>query len=510
MAEIDPIYTLNQVNIRLKVEDSAPLYSAESIDSPEKAIDVMAEAMKAFDREHVCVVNLDTQNRPINFNIVSIGGISQAYVPIQSVFKSALLTNAASVIMLHNHPSGSVIPSQADLSITDKLVKAGQLLDVPVMDHIIIGGVNGEKYSIREEKPELFSARSEDVPYFVNDDYVNKTPLKERIKEMTDKLEKGVADLFQSDKYREYLTAMAKFHHYSLNNSLLIAMARPDATMVASIKTWNKDFQRFVKKGEKGIPILVPTPYKKEVQKEVTDDRGAPVLDADGKVMTVTKTMLMPAYKIGYVYDVSQTQGKPVPEIAHKLTGDVQRYDEIMVALLSVSPVPVSFENIRSDANGYFDTANKRIVVKSGMSQEQTVKTCVHEISHAICHDKDTGTDKTADRSTKELTAESCAFCVCSHLGIDSSDYSFGYLASWSQGKDLKELKSCLQTVRDTAHSLITRIDEQLELSRDKGKNQAPITETTKAFSTICKDTYLPAKALADAPAQSQFKTRHR
>lgn len=468
-------YGLKQVNIRLKVEDSAPLYSAESIDSPEKAIDVMAEAMKAFDREHVCIVNLDNQNRPINFNIVSIGGISEAYVPVQSVFKAALLTNASSVIMLHNHPSGSVTPSQADISITEKLIKAGQILDIPIMDHIIIGGVNGNKYSIREEKPELFSARSEDVQYFVHDDFVNRKSLKERIKEMTDKLEHGVTDLFQSDRYREYLNAMAKFHHYSLNNSLLIAMARPDATHVASIKTWNHDFGRYVKKGEKGIPILVPTPYKKEIQKEAVDDHGAPILDADGKIKTETRTVLMPAYKIGYVYDVAQTDGKPLPEIAHKLTGDVKQYGDFMKALKAVSPVPIAFDDIRTGANGYYDNVNKKIVIKAGMSQEQTIKTCIHEISHAICHDRDNGTDRNADKNTMELTAESCAFCVCSHLGIDSSDYSFGYLAAWSNGKDTKELRSCLQTVRDTTHDLIEKIDKQLELIR--GKEQAPDLE---------------------------------
>jgi hypothetical protein len=261
-----------------------------------------------------------------------------------------------------------------------------------------------------------------------------------RLKEITDKLETGIAEVFGSENYAEYLRAMAKFHHYSFNNVMLIFMQKPDATMIAGFHKWKDGFNRFPIKGEKGIKIFAPEPYKTTKEVPQFDDNGRPALGADGKQIMSTEEVKIPAFKVVSVFDVSQTDGDPIPDISvDKLTGDVDNYHDIFAALEKASPVPIAFDNITGGANGYYDQQDKKIVLQEGMSELQTVKTLIHEIAHAKLHDIDLNAppdeQNRVDRATREVQAESVAYTVCQHFGLDTSEYSFGYVAGWSSGK---------------------------------------------------------------------------
>ena len=299
----------------------------------------------------------------------------------------------------------------------------------------------------------------------------------ERMKEITDRLETGIQELFESERYKAYLTTMSKFHSYSFNNTLLIAMQ--GGQLVAGYNKWRDDFHRNVKKGEKAIKILVPAPFKakKEVQK--LDAQGRPVMGKDGKPVTEVQEIQVPAFKIVSVFDVSQTEGEPLPSIGvEELTGSVERYGEFFKALEQTSPVPIGFEDIPSGSHGYYHLTEKRIAIQEGMSELQTLKTAIHEIAHSKLHaiDPEAPAIEQADRPdsrTREVQAESVAYAVCQHYGLDTSDYSFGYVAGWSSGKDLKELKASLETIRATAHELITTIDGHLaQLQKERQAQQ--------------------------------------
>ena len=299
----------------------------------------------------------------------------------------------------------------------------------------------------------------------------------DRMKEITDRLETGIQELFESERYKAYLTSMAKFHSYSFNNTLLIAMQ--GGQLVAGYNKWRDDFHRNVKRGEKGIKILAPAPYK--VKKEVPklDEQGKPVMDKDGKPLTEVQETQVPAFKIVSVFDVSQTEGEPLPSIGvEELTGSVERYGEFFKALEQTSPVPIGFEDIPGGSHGYYHLTEKRIAIQEGMSELQTLKTAIHEIAHSKLHaiDPEAPAIEQADRPdsrTREVQAESVAYAVCQHYGLDTSDYSFGYVAGWSSGKDLKELKASLETIRATAHELITTIDGHLaQLQKERQTQQ--------------------------------------
>ena len=299
----------------------------------------------------------------------------------------------------------------------------------------------------------------------------------ERMKEITDRLETGIQELFESERYKAYLTTMSKFHSYSFNNTLLIAMQ--GGQLVAGYNKWKDDFHRNVKKGEKAIKILAPAPFKakKEVQK--LDAQGRPVMGKDGKPVTEVQEIQVPAFKIVSVFDVSQTEGEPLPSIGvEELTGSVERYGEFFKALEQTSPVPIGFEDIPSGSHGYYHLTEKRIAIQEGMSELQTLKTAIHEIAHSKLHaiDPEAPAIEQADRPdsrTREVQAESVAYAVCQHYGLDTSDYSFGYVAGWSSGKDLKELKASLETIRATAHELITTIDGHLaQLQKERQAQQ--------------------------------------
>ena len=299
----------------------------------------------------------------------------------------------------------------------------------------------------------------------------------ERMKEITDRLETGIQELFESERYKAYLTTMSKFHSYSFNNTLLIAMQ--GGQLVAGYNKWRDDFHRNVKKGEKAIKILAPAPFKakKEVQK--LDAQGRPVMGKDGKPVTEVQEIQVPAFKIVSVFDVSQTEGEPLPSIGvEELTGSVERYGEFFKALEQTSPVPIGFEDIPGGSHGYYHLTEKRIAIQEGMSELQTLKTAIHEIAHSKLHaiDPEAPAIEQADRPdsrTREVQAESVAYAVCQHYGLDTSDYSFGYVVGWSSGKDLKELKASLETIRATAHELITTIDGHLaQLQKERQAQQ--------------------------------------
>ena len=322
---------------------------------------------------------------------------------------------------------------------------------------------------------------------------------KQRVQELTDKLEQGLQDLFNSDSYCNYLSTMSKFHNYSFNNTLLIAMQKPDATLVAGYKAWQKNFERHVNKGEKAIRILAPAPYKiKEERDKIDPVTQELLLDKDGNPQKEEVEITIPAFRAVSVFDVAQTDGKPIPELAAKeLLSDVEGYQDMIRAVEAISPVPIELEEIAGDSKGYYDREAKRIAVQENMSESQTLKTMIHEVAHSKLHSKEVEQDEQMkkDRNTKEVEAESIAYTVCQHFGIDTSDYSFGYIAGWSSGRDTKELRSSMDTIRRTASELITGIEEQLqELQRNREVSQ----EQTKESILLIQNTDLSEFSLLD------------
>lgn len=279
-------------------------------------------------------------------------------------------------------------------------------------------------------------------------------------------LESGVEELFTSNRYQEFLKTMAKFHNYSFNNTMLIAMQRPDATLVTSYKNW-QSMGRQVMKGEKGITIIAPAPYKKMKEKEVLDENQRPIMGTDGKPKTEQVEVTVPHFKAVTVFDIAQTSGEPIQTLAPELlTAAVQDFDSFMQAIQKISPVPIRFDEIDGNANGYYHNADKEIVIKKGLSESQTLKTAIHETAHAKLHDKEImeslGVEK--DRLTKEVEAESVAYCVCSSFGLDTSDYSFPYIAGWSSSREMKEMKASMDVIRKTAGEMIDQLTEELEI----------------------------------------------
>lgn len=305
---------------------------------------------------------------------------------------------------------------------------------------------------------------------------------KDRMREIVDSIENGIKELFKSDKYRQYLSTMSRFHRYSVNNTMLIYMQRPDATHVAGFNKWRDQFGRNVLKGEKGIRIIAPTPYKKKVEEIKTDpETNAPILDADGKAIIEEKEIRIPMFKVVSVFDVSQTAGKPLPQLAADLSGNVQQYEVFMEALRRASPVPMEIKPVARDTDGFFSIKAQSITIRAGMSEVQTVCAAVHEIAHAKLHDYEHMTELADDgetilvpgeksRNTEEVEAESISYAVCQYYGIETGENSFGYIATWSKGKELKELRASLETINKTASELITDIDRHfVEICKERG-----------------------------------------
>ena len=318
---------------------------------------------------------------------------------------------------------------------------------------------------------------------------------KARLKEITDSIETGIRELFQSDKYRQYLSTMSRFHRYSVNNVMLIHMQKPDATHVAGFNKWRDNFGRNVRKGEKGIKIIAPTPYKKKIEEAKLDpDTKLPMLDADGNAIMEEKTIQIPMYKVVSVFDVSQTEGKPLPELAEKLTGNVQEYEAFMEALKRSAPVPIRIEPMGADMDGYFSASEQRIAIREGMSQVQTVSAAVHEIAHSKLHNYQKEQEQAAleneaappvprkSRETEEIEAESISYAVCAYYGVETGANSFGYLASWSKDKELSALRESLETINKTSSGLISDIDRHYrDIMKERGLGKKEPEQEQKA-----------------------------
>ena len=608
------VYRLNQVAIRMV--EMPPLLSNTPLDGPEAAVKVMADMLKGYDREVVAIVNLQADGRPINMNVVSMGALDQSIAHPREILKSTILSNAASIMLVHNHPSGRLVPSTDDIALTGRLKQLSDLMGVKFLDHVIVGpgkeyysfhqkdcmplssltltrnlddikleglkvaentmekeakkvatftvaecseyhsmgeehtGIKSVKEAVEifksippermhgipaigvrvenEAEPELFTeidifnGKRFDmdilsyVPEIGNDwnaqkliaELIHAYPDAEimgeipegiqkkiqfiesrekqadQLKAVTDQLEKGVMEVFQSDKYKQFLDTMAKFPRYSVNNSLLIMMQKPDAQLCQSYTGW-KEMGRYVKKGEKGVNILAPAPYKIEREQTKLDEKGRAVLDADGEPVKEKVEVTIRAFKVVKTFDVSQTDGKELPSIGvNELAGSIDGYPKLLKALQEISPVPISFEQIDGGAKGYYHQQDKRIAIQDGMSEVQTIKTVLHEMAHQKLHDKDAAIDDIT-RNGKEVEAESVAYVVCQHYGINTSDYSFSYVAGWSEGKETPELKSSLDKIRQTAAEFISQIDEKMEVL-EKTKEQTQ--EKTGKVSPLAQD----------------------
>ena len=305
---------------------------------------------------------------------------------------------------------------------------------------------------------------------------------RERLQQITAGIEQGIKELFESEKYMRYLSVMSRFHRYSVNNTMLIYMQKPDATLVAGYNKWKNQFERHVKKGEHGITIIAPTPFKKKIEEQKLDpDTKAPMLDADGKVIMEEREVEIPMFRPVKVFDVSQTDGKPLPELASSLSGSVQNYEAFMEALRRSAPVPLSVEPMAANMDGYFSPDRQRIAIREGMSEVQTVSAAVHEIAHSKLHNYaqaqeeaaragDKGPPKKKDRNTEEVEAESISYAVCQYYGIQTGENSFGYIATWSQDKTLPELRASLETINKAAGELITDIDRHYKaICKERG-----------------------------------------
>ena len=496
MAEINHYFSdeeafqLDTVAVRL-VKTREPLTSDEPLTSPEAVVRALAQEMSFYDREVIGVINFDTKMRPINVNFVSAGTLNSSLAHPREIMKSAILSNASSMMMIHNHPSQDIAPSREDIEITDRMAQICGLMNIPLLDHIIVG--DGKDYfSFADEnmmpKPG-FRSGYKDMDFtkvaevFVSEkkrEYKNKDT-KNNVNEITKKLSEGVKEIFEGDNYKKYLNTISKFHNYSTNNTILIARQNPEATLVAGFKSWENNFNRHVKKGEKGIKIIAPSPYKKKVMVEKVDPVSMEIkLDMNGNPEKEETEIKMTAYRIVSVFDVSQTEGEPLPQIAVELTDNVNEYEAFMQAIRQSTSIPIEFEDISdSAANGYFDNAAQKIVIRKGMSESQSVETAIHELAHSILHNTDTNTEGAGkDRQTKEVEAESVAYTVCSHFGIDTSDYSFGYIAGWSSRREADELKQSLDTIRETSSELINSIEHLIPQLKKDVKPDKNVTES--------------------------------
>lgn len=610
------MYRLNQVAIRMV--EMPPLLSDVPMDGPEAAVKVMADMLKDYDREVVAIVNLQTDGKPINMNVVSMGVLDQSIAHPREILKSTILSNASAIMLVHNHPSNKLQPSMDDIATTARVKQLCDLIGVKFLDHIIVGPGRdyysfhqkqqiplsslkltnnledielegfrvAENTAVKEEKktvtltvaecsefhnmgefhenitsvaeavakfkeippermhgipaigirvadlknPEdsvemdvligkridldmlryvpdivenwqaqqMIAALIHDMPEAQIEGEIPENIQKkidwiesrdkraDELHQITDKLEKGVKDVFQSDKYKQFLNVMAKFPRYSVNNTMLIMMQRPDAQLCQSFTGW-KQMGRYVKKGEKGISILAPAPYKIEREQTKLDEKGRPVFDADGEPVKEKVEVTIRAFKVVKTFDLSQTDGKELPTIGpSELVGNIEGYPKLLQALQEISPVPVSFELIDGDAKGFYHLEDKKIVVQDGMSEVQTIKTLLHEMAHQKLHDKDNVPEaKDISRNGKEVEAESVAYVVCQHYGINTSDYSFSYVAGWSEGKETPELKASLDKIRQTASEFIYQIDQKMEvLMADKDQVQ----ESAKTSSPFAQE----------------------
>ena len=485
-------YELKQVQVRLRLSEAGSIYSSKEITNDVRAAEVMSDVLAQMDREYVCVVNLDTKNRPINFNIVSIGDINTAIVPIQNIFKSTILSNSARIMLMHNHPSGDLTPSMQDMNLTKRVYQIGNLL----VDHVIVAGGSGQTYSLLENYPELFrmseavtqeimqgivqeetvvyetqrsgkvSSAGKGEPDGTHQYKTKEDRQKEALDDVSKQVEEGIRKVFSNDNFRDYLKVVSRFHTYSFNNTVLIAAQKPDATLCAGFNAWKFKYGRHVKKGEKGIRIISPVKVKETVQEEKTDpNTGQPVFNEDGRLAATPKVVWKQRFRASTVFDIGQTEGNPVPEnlqmeLRH-LTSTQEGFDAFMAGLGDISHCQFRYAEMPEGPDSFYDAA------------------AVREVSQQLLLDREQAGNKSADKTqeTRELEATSAAYIICDHFGINTSDFSFPSLDSWSTGQDLKALRESGNTIRGTASQVIRSVEYQLQ------DLQKEMTETRENLS---------------------------
>ena len=493
-------YELKQVQVRLRLSEAGSLYSSKEITNDVRAAEVMSDVLAQMDREYICVVNLDTKNRPINYNIVSIGDINTAIVPIQNIFKSTILSNSARIMLMHNHPSGDLTPSMQDMNLTKRVYQIGNLMNLPLVDHVIVAGGSGQTYSLLENYPELFrmseavtqeimqgivqeetavyggqrsgkvSSAGKDEPDGTHQYKTKEDRQKEALDDVSKQIEEGIRKVFSNDNYRDYLKVVSRFHTYSFNNTVLIAAQKPDATLCAGFNAWKFKYGRHVKKGEKGIRIISPVKIKETVQEEKTDpDTGQPVFNEDGQLAATPKVVWKQRFRASTVFDIGQTEGNPVPENLQmelrQLTSTQEGFDAFMAGLGDISHCQFRYAEMPEGPDSFYDADSREIVIREGMEPGETLKATVREASQQLLLDREQAGNRTADKTpeTRELEAASAAYIICDHFGLDTSDFSFPSLDSWSSGQDLKALRESGNTIRGTASQVIRSVEYQLQ-----------------------------------------------
>ncbi len=497
-------YELKQVQVRLRLSEAGSIYSSKEITSHVRAAEVMADVLAQMDREYVCVVNLDIKNRPINFNIVSIGDIETAIAPPQNIFKSAILSNSARIMLMHSHPSGDLSPSMEDMALTKRVYQIGTMMNIPLVDHVIVAGGTGRTYSLLENHPELFrmseavtqeilrgvvqeekavygaqrfgktaSAGKEELDGTNQHNLQYKTKedrQKEALDDVSKQVDEGIRKAFTNDNYRDFLKVVSRFHTYSFNNTVLIAAQKPEATMCAGFNAWKFKYGRHVKKGEKGIRIITPVKVKETVQEEKTDpNTGQPVYGENGQLATSPKVVWKQRFRASTVFDLGQTEGDPMPENLQtgfrQLISTQEGFHAVMAGLEDISHLPVSFAEMPEGTASFYDVAGKEIVIREGMEQGEALKAAVREVTQRLLHDREQAGNRPKDLSqeTRELEAASAAYIICDHFGLDTSDFSFPSLDSWSSGQDLKALRESGNAIRGTASQVIRSVEYQLQ-----------------------------------------------
>ena len=493
-------YELKQVQVRLRLSEAGSLYSSKEITNDVRAAEVMSDVLAQMDREYICVVNLDTKNRPINYNIVSIGDINTAIVPIQNIFKSTILSNSARIMLMHNHPSGDLTPSIQDMNLTKRVYQIGNLMNLPLVDHVIVAGGSGQTYSLLENYPELFrmseavtqeimqgivqeetavyggqrsgkvSSAGKDEPDGTHQYKTKEDRQKEALDDVSKQIEEGIRKVFSNDNYWDYLKVVSRFHTYSFNNTVLIAAQKPDATLCAGFNAWKFKYGRHVKKGEKGIRIISPVKIKETVQEEKTDpDTGQPVFNEDGQLAATPKVVWKQRFRASTVFDIGQTEGNPVPENLQmelrQLTSTQEGFDAFMAGLGDISHRQFRYAELTEGPDSFYDADSREIVIREGMEPGDTLKVAVREASQQLLLDREQAGNRTADKTpeTRELEAASAAYIICDHFGLDTSDFSFPSLDSWSTGQDLKALRESGNAIRGTASQVIRSVEYQLQ-----------------------------------------------
>ena len=493
-------YELKQVQVRLRLSEAGSIYSSKEITNDVRAAEVMSDVLAQMDREYICVVNLDTKNRPINYNIVSIGDINTAIVPIQNIFKSTILSNSARIMLMHNHPSGDLTPSMQDMNLTKRIYQIGNLMNLPLVDHVIVAGGSGQTYSLLENYPELFrmseavtqeimqgivqeetavyggqrsgkvSSAGKDAPNGTHQYKTKEDRQKEALDDVSKQVEEGIRKVFNNDNYRDYLKVVSRFHTYSFNNTVLIAAQKPDATLCAGFNAWKFKYGRHVKKGEKGIRIISPVKVKETVQEEKTDpNTGQPVFNEDGQLAATPKVVWKQRFRASTVFDIGQTEGNPVPENLQmelrQLTSTQEGFDAFMAGLRDISHRQFRYVELPEGPDSFYDADSREIVIREGMEPGETLKAAVREASQQLLFDREQAGNRTADKTpeTRELEAASAAYIICDHFGLDTSDFSFPSLDSWSSGQDLKALRESGNTIRGTASQVIRSVEYQLQ-----------------------------------------------